>query len=207
MASCRGFELTDDIKTWKAALRKELLARRTAVSDTDRAAWNAAITRHLIDGFPQLAGLTTGIYWPYQGEFDPRLAMHHFRSLGAMSALPEVVNKGEPLQFRQWWPGVAMTTGVYDIPVPDGTGVVVPQALIMPPVGFDGAGFRLGYGGGFYDRTLASIAPRPLTIGVAYELSRVETIRPQAFDLAMDYVVTERGIFKTPFTTQAPSAT
>ena len=199
--------MTDDIKTWKAALRKELLARRTAVSDADRVAWNAAITQRLIDGFPQLAGLTVGIYWPYQGEFDPRFAMHHFRKLGAMSALPEVVNKGEPLRFRQWWPGVAMTTGVYDIPVPDGTGVVVPQALIMPPVGFDGAGFRLGYGGGFYDRTLASISPRPLTIGVAYELSRVETIRPQVFDLAMDYVVTERGIFKTPFTTQVPSAT
>jgi len=190
-------KVSDDIRAWKAALRKELLAKRLAVSDVDRMAWNAAITRHLIDGFPQLAGLTVGIYWPFQGEFDPRFALQHFRSLGTMAALPEVVKKGEPLQFRQWWPGVAMTTGAYDIPVPDGTAVVVPQALIMPPVGFDAAGFRLGYGGGFYDRTLAHINPPPLTIGVAYELSRVETIRPQEFDRAMDYVVTERGIFPT----------
>ncbi len=187
----------DDIKAWKACQRKELLARRMAVSDADRQAWNAAITRHLIDGFPQLAGMTIGIYWPYQGEFDPRHAVHHFRGLGATTALPEVVRKAEPLQFRAWWPGVAMGKGVYDIPVPADTGIVVPQALIMPPVGFDAAGYRLGYGGGFYDRTLASITPRPLTIGVAYELSRLPTIHPQDFDLAMDYVVTERGIFKT----------
>lgn len=193
----------EEIKAWKAALRKELLAKRVAIADAQRQAWNAAITQHLIDGFPQLAAMTIGIFWPYQGEFDPRFAIHHFRNLGAISALPEVVRKGEPLQFRAWWPGVAMTTGVYDIPVPDGTDLVIPQALIMPPVGFDGAGYRLGYGGGFYDRTLASINPRPLTIGVAYELSRVATIRPQAYDLTMDYVVTELGIFKT----QAPSAT
>jgi 5,10-methenyltetrahydrofolate synthetase len=192
-----------DIKAWKASLRKELLARRQAVTVADRRTWNAAITQHLTDGFPQLAGMTIGIYWPYQGEFDPRHAVRHFRDRGARAALPEVVRKAEPLQFRHWRPGVAMMRGVYDIPVPQGTEMVVPDALIMPPVGFDAAGYRLGYGGGFYDRTLASIAPRPLTIGVAFELSRVDTIHPQEFDLAMDYVVTERGIFKT----QTASAT
>lgn len=189
--------LVDDIKSWKAGLRKELLAKRQAVSEADRKRWNAAITQHLVDGFPQLGGLTIGIYWPYQGEFDPRHAMHHFRGQGATAALPEVVQKAAPLQFRSWWPGVAMGQGAYDIPVPQGTELVVPQALIMPPVGFDAQGFRLGYGGGFYDRTLASITPPPLSIGVAFELSRVDSIRPQAFDLAMDYVVTERGIFAT----------
>jgi 5,10-methenyltetrahydrofolate synthetase len=184
-----------DIKAWKANLRKELLARRQAVSVADRKAWNKAITQHLTDGFPQLADMTIGIYWPYQGEFDPRHAVRHFRDRGARTALPEVVRKAEPLRFRHWHPGVPMTKGVYDIPVPVGTDVVVPQVLIMPPVGFDAAGYRLGYGGGFYDRTLASISPRPLAIGVAYELSRLPTIHPQEFDLAMDYVVTERGIF------------
>jgi 5,10-methenyltetrahydrofolate synthetase len=187
----------DAIKAWKADQRKALLAMRLAVSDADRMAWNAAITRHLMDGFPQLAGLCIGLYWPYQGEFDPRHAVHYFRGLGATAALPVVVRKAEPLQFRAWWPGVAMGRGVYDIAVPEGTDAVLPQALIMPPVGFDAAGYRLGYGGGFYDRTLASMTPRPLTIGVAYELSRLPSIHPQDFDLAMDYVVTERGIFST----------
>ena len=187
----------DDIKTWKTALRKELLEQRQAVSDADRKTWNTAITRHLVEGFPQLASMAIGIYWPFQGEFDPRRAMRHFRERGATSALPEVVQKAAPLRFKRWWPGVAMTRGVYDIPVPQGTEVVQPQALLMPPVGFDAQGFRLGYGGGFYDRTLASITPRPLTVGVAFELSRVDSIHPQSFDMAMDYVVTERGIFKT----------
>jgi 5,10-methenyltetrahydrofolate synthetase len=187
----------EDIKAWKADLRKELLARRQAVSELDRQRWNAAITQHLLQGFPQLATMVIGIYWPYKGEFDPRHAVRHFRDRGATSALPEVVQKAAPLRFKHWRPGVAMARGVYDIPVPHGTEVVVPQALIMPPVGFDANGFRLGYGGGFYDRTLASATPRPVTIGVAYELSRVDSIRPQAFDLAMDYVVTERGIYPT----------
>jgi 5,10-methenyltetrahydrofolate synthetase len=185
----------EDIKAWKVSQRKALLAKRLAVSDAERSAWNAAITEYLLEGFPQLADMTIGIYWPFQGEFDPRHAVRHLRKRGARTALPEVVQKAAPLQFRHWQPGVSMTRGVYDIPVPHGTELVVPKVLIMPPVGFDAAGYRLGYGGGFYDRTLASATPRPLTIGVAYELSRLPTIHPQDFDLPMDYVVTERGIF------------
>lgn len=145
-----------------------------------------------------LNSMTIGMYWPYQGEFDPRFAIRHFRDRGARAALPEVVQRNEPLRFRQWWPGVSLTKGIYDIPVPDGTDIVAPQVFLMPPVGFDGKGYRLGYGGGFYDRTLAALAPRPLTIGLAFEISRVQTIHPQEFDIRMDYVVTELGVFKTP---------
>ncbi len=119
----------------------------------------------------------------------------HFRAEGGRSALPEVVQKATPLRFRQWWPGVPMAPGVYDIPVPQGTDVVTPDALLVPPVGFDAAGYRIGYGGGFYDRTLAAASPRPLTIGVAYEISRLPSIYPQAHDQPVDYLVTERGVF------------
>lgn len=187
---------SDEVKTWRAAMRKELIARRLAITPEQRKIWSDAINAHLLREFSALNTLSIGFYWPYQGEFDPRFAIHHFRQQGALTALPEVVQKNAPLQFRAWWPGVPMTTGVYDIPIPDGTDRVEPQALLIPPVGFDSLGYRIGYGGGFYDRTLAASAPRPLTIGVAFEISRVPTIYPQEFDIPMDYLVTENGVVK-----------
>lgn len=187
---------SDEVKTWRAAMRKELIARRLAITPEQRKIWSDAINAHLMREFSVLNTLSIGFYWPYQGEFDPRFAIHHFRQQGAMAALPEVVQKNAPLQFRAWWPGVPMTTGVYDIPIPDGTDRVEPQALLIPPVGFDSLGYRIGYGGGFYDRTLAASAPRPLTIGVAFEISRMPSIYPQEFDIPMDYLVTENGVVK-----------
>src|SRR6185436_2040899 len=96
--------------------------------------------------------------------------------------------------FRAWWPGAPMTAGVYDIPIPDGTAIVAPDAAIVPMNGFDAQGYRLGYGGGYFDRTLASMSPRPLAIGVSYEFARLATIYPQPHDVAMDFVVTEAGL-------------
>jgi hypothetical protein len=109
--------------------------------------------------------------------------------------LPEVVAKATPLQFRKWWPGAPMRPGVYDIPVPDGTEIVVPDIAIVPMNGFDASGYRLGYGGGFFDRTLAAFDPRPVAVGVSYETLRLDTIFPQAHDVAMDFVVTEKGVY------------
>jgi 5,10-methenyltetrahydrofolate synthetase len=183
-----------DLKAWRRTLRTELIARRAAVPAADHRAWSAAITASLIAGFPLLRGLRIGFYWPMQGEFDPRFAIRRFRDGGAVAALPVVVQKRAPLQFREWWPGVATGRGVFDLPVPEGTRVLWPQAVLMPPVGFDARGYRLGYGGGYFDRTLAAITPQPLKIGVAFELSRIDTIHPQDYDIAMDFVVTEAGI-------------
>ena len=87
-----------------------------------------------------------------------------------------------------------MTKGVFDLPVPDGTEVVRPEVLLIPPVGFDAQGYRLGYGGGYFDRTLAALSPQPLKIAVGFELSRIATIHPQPHDVPMDFVVTEAGI-------------
>ena len=184
----------DDIGPWRRARRQELLARRTAVALPARRAWDAVITRLLTESFPQLGQMTVGFYWPFKSEFDPRFAIHHWRERGATAALPLVVAKSAPLQFRQWWPGAPMATGVYDLPFPDGTTVVTPQALLIPPIGFDARGYRLGYGGGYFDRTLAAMTPQPLKIGVAYELSRMPTIHPQGHDVPMDFIVTEAGV-------------
>jgi 5-formyltetrahydrofolate cyclo-ligase len=87
-----------------------------------------------------------------------------------------------------------MKPAVLGIPVPDGTPVLVPDAVLIPPVGFSDQGWRLGYGGGYFDATLAALSPQPLKIGVAYELSRTPTIFPQPYDVPMDFVVTEAGI-------------
>lgn len=185
---------SSDLKQWRALQRAELLGRRIAVPEARRRLWTQAITRRLLDDFPMLRGMVVGCYWPFKGEFDPRHAAHELRGAGARIALPVVVQKNAPLQFREWWPGAPMTKGVWDIPIPDATELLEPQALLIPPVGFDAAGYRLGYGGGFYDRTLAAMQPRPLAIGVGYELSRMPTIRPQPYDIAMDFVVTETGV-------------
>ena len=186
--------MADSIKQWRKARREEILSRRVSVAAEERRAWNEAITEALLEGFPLLQRAVVGFYWPFKGEFDPRFAIHGWRGGGARAALPEVVRKGAPLQFREWWPGVGTSKGVFDLPVPVGTDIVTPQALLIPPIGFDLAGYRLGYGGGYFDRTLAALAPQPLKIGVAFELSRMPSIQPQPHDIPMDFIVTENGI-------------
>jgi len=188
--------IPEDITQWRKATRVQLLANRAAVPQAQHREWTAVMTQRLVAGFPLLRRMTVGFYWPYQGEFDPRFAIRQFRLGGAVAALPVVVRKRTPLQFREWWPGVATAKGVFDLPVPEGTQVVVPQALLMPPVGFDEQGYRLGYGAGYFDRTLAEMTPQPLKIGVAFELSRLATIYPQPHDIPLDFIVTEAGIYR-----------
>jgi 5,10-methenyltetrahydrofolate synthetase len=115
---------------------------------------------------------------------------------GVRSALPLVRGPGLPLEFRHWWPGVAMDKGVYDIPVPRDTEVLLPDVLLVPPVGIDAQGYRLGYGGGYFDRTLAAMARKPVCMATAFDLSRIDTLDPQAHDVRMDFVVSETGILQ-----------
>jgi 5,10-methenyltetrahydrofolate synthetase len=186
--------IPDNIRQWRKEQRSDLLARRTAVTRAQHRQWNEAITRLLLEGFPSLQRMTVGLYWPYRGEVDPRFAIRRLRGHGARAALPVVVQKDAPLQFREWWPGARMTKGALNLPVPDGTEVVRPDALLIPPVGFDSHGYRLGYGGGYFDRTLAAMEPQPLKIGMAFNLSRIPTIQPQSHDVPMDFILTETGI-------------
>ena len=195
-----------DLKQWRKTMRAELLQKRAAVDSDIHHQWNEKMTGLLVSGFPMLSRMTVSLYWPFQGEFDPRYAMRQFREGGAVAALPVVIEKRAPLQFREWWPGVATSKGVFDLPVPEGTRVVVPQASLIPPVGFDARGYRLGYGGGYFDRTLATITPQPLKIGVAFELSRLETIYPQPYDIPLDFIVTERCIYHNAPTGLEPVA-
>jgi 5,10-methenyltetrahydrofolate synthetase len=127
---------------------------------------------------------------------DVRFAIRALRAAGATAALPVVAGKGQPLAFREWHPGVAMRSGALGIPAPVDTPLVVPDAALVPLVAFDAQGFRLGYGGGFFDRTLAALARRPLAIGVGFEVQRLPTIHPQPHDIPMDFIVTEADVYR-----------
>jgi 5-formyltetrahydrofolate cyclo-ligase len=181
------------IRTWRREQRERLLALRTAAITADRRAWGATIEARLYAVLGERPGITLGVYWPFRAEFDARPLAERLIAAGFSAALPVVVEKKGPLEYRLWRPGDPLIDGVWDIPIPERRDVVVPQAVLAPLVGFDRQCYRLGYGGGYFDRTLAALAPRPMAIGVGFELSRLETIHPQDFDIPMDLVVTEAG--------------
>lgn len=183
-------------REWRKHRRTELMTRRESVSEAEHRCWSTAITRSLEQGFPSLQNSVVGFCWPHRGEYDPRPAMDYFGERGATLALPEIVNKHEALYFRKWWREAPMKIGAYDIPVPDNTDPVTVGAVITPMIGFDQQGFRLGYGGGYFDRTLVAIVPRPLAIGVAFEMLRLDSVHPQPHDIPMDFIVTEAGIYR-----------
>jgi len=187
----RGWEY---VKAWRKSQRAELIGRRESAAETERHTWNGRITQHLVSAFEMPGDTVVACCWPYRGEFDARFAVRTWRERGAIAALPEVVSNKSPLQFRKWWPGAPMKPGVYDIPVPNGTEIVTPDVAIVPMNAFDAQGFRLGYGGGFFDSTLAACGRRMIAIGVSYETLRLSTIYPQPHDIPMDFVVTEAGI-------------
>ncbi len=186
--------LTPELAGWRNAARARLIATRIAATPADHARWSALIEATLRVACPAGPGWVIGLCWPFQAEFDARPVAAGFRSQGARLALPAVVAKAQPLEFREWWPGATLVEGVYGLLVPEGTARLVPDILLVPPVGIGGEGDRLGYGGGFFDRTLAAIEPKPLTFAHAFELSRVPTTTPQPHDILMDFVITEAGV-------------
>ena len=182
------------LKAWRTQLRAQLIARRLAANIEDRTLWNSAIDAHIEALLADVAGKTIAYCWPYQAEYDARSLILRFLERGAEAALPVVVAPRQPMVFRQWTPEAKMLAGVYDIPIPVDSPEVVPDIALIALAGFDDAGYRLGYGAGFFDRTLAMIERRPMTVGVGFELARVPTIYPQWHDIPLDYVVTELGI-------------
>ena len=183
-----------EIAAWRKRARSELIAVRLAIPAAQRREFTATIARLLEGMFALQPRRVLAFCWPYRGEVDVRFAVRTLREQGASAALPEVAGKGSPLRFREWRPGVAMVEGPLGIPAPRDTAFVVPDAALVPLVGFDGQGYRLGYGGGYFDRTLAAPGRKPLAVGVGFEAARLPTIHPQPHDIAMDFIVTEAGI-------------
>lgn len=180
-----------DIEQWRRQRRVALRAQRRSVPAAQRRAWNDAIADRLAACFATLQIRIAGFYWPFDGEFDARRTMCIMEKCGVTVALPVVAQRHAPMEFRRWWPAAPMTRGVLGLPVPAGTERVVPEALLIPLLGFDVQGYRLGYGGGYFDRTLAALTPQPLKIGVGFEIASLETIHPQWHDVPMDFIVSE----------------
>jgi 5-formyltetrahydrofolate cyclo-ligase len=178
----------------RKAERRRLIAARLAMPDAVRATASARIEAALVSRFPPGSLAILAGYWPIQGEFDPLPYLRRVIEAGAQVALPVAARPVAPMTFRLWTPHSAMTPGLWDIPHPVDGAEVVPTALLIPLVGFDAAGHRLGNGGGYYDRTLAALEPRPLAIGVGFEISRVASISPLPHDQPMDAIVTEASI-------------
>lgn len=188
-----------EVAHWRTAERKRLRAERLALSAETRARAAQAIAGHLDhllkNRFGNPAGRVISGYWPIKAEPDLRFWMENLHQQGARMALPVVEVPASPLVFRAWSPGARMERGHWNIPVPAAEAErLVPEIALAPLVGWDGEGYRLGYGGGYFDRTLAALKPKPFVIGVGLQSSRIGTIFPQAHDIRLDAIVTEAGL-------------
>lgn len=186
----------EELKAWRRSERERLVGERQALDTQAVEARRRAIDAHLERGFPGLRSTILAFCWPIRNEYDARHLARTLREAGALTALPVVVAPKTPLVFREWHPGVELARGPLDIPYPVGSAELVPRVVLLPMNGWDAQGYRLGYGGGFFDRTLAALDQKPQVIGVSYEMARLATIHPQAWDIPVDYVVTERGVYR-----------
>ena len=179
-----------DVARWRKAERARLIALRCALPAEERARHTRAIGGQVEDLLSARSDDILSVYWPIRAEPDLRSWMQEACLRGLRIALPVATELGRPLTFREWHPGSRMARGLWRIPYPAEGPEVLPTVVLAPLVGFDAACYRLGYGGGFFDRTLAAAAPKPLAIGVGYPQLRIPTIFPQGYDIPMDWIVT-----------------
>ena len=169
------------------ARRKDAFARRTA---HDTGALEKALAPH--------AGKALSGYMPMRTEIDciPAMAAHFGN--GGRVGVPVILGAGQPLKFREWTPTTPMVEGEFGALIPESGDWLLPEVLVVPLLGFDRRGFRLGYGGGFYDRTLELLrAMGPVkAIGFAFAAQELDRVPPEATDQPLDLIVTERGIVR-----------
>ncbi|MDA8252410.1 MAG: 5-formyltetrahydrofolate cyclo-ligase [Rhodospirillales bacterium] len=195
-----------EIMAWRKSERRRLIEERVAIDAGERRHRTNAIEAHLSQFIGVLAGRSVSAYWPFRGEPDLRHWMESLAERGGSCALPVVIRKNAPLVFRAWHKGSKLAAGVWNIPVPAEGAEVVPDIVVAPLVGFDRACYRLGYGGGFYDRTLAALSPRPMIIGVGYAQAAITNINPLPHDIPMDVIVTEHDVIVRSRPPDGPSA-
>lgn len=188
-------EQARDVARWRKAQRKQALAARAALTVAERQALAERLEQHLdalLDEImPEVAGRVIAGYWPIKSEPDLRNWLIRLQDRGATTAMPVVAVQKAPLVFKPWKQGDPIRRGYWNIPEPATDELVVPDLALAPFLGWDGEGYRLGYGGGYYDRTLAQI--HPVTVGIGLHDARLSTIFPQPHDIALTHIVTEEG--------------
>ncbi|MBL8420260.1 MAG: 5-formyltetrahydrofolate cyclo-ligase [Dechloromonas sp.] len=184
----------EDITGWRPALRREMAARRKALTGGEHATLSGRIVAHALAALAQPT--IAAFCWPIRNEPDVRALLTRWAEDGVRAALPVVVAENTPLRFREWTPDGPLKADRYGIPTPIAGDWLTPDLILLPLNGFDGAGYRLGYGGGYFDRTLAALVPRPLAVGVGFEINRIDSIQPEPHDQRLDWIITEDGAFR-----------
>ena len=190
MTTPPAFEPTRD----KATLRKQLQAERLAMPDRhQRAMYLQEVLRVWLVARQERS---IGAYWAIKGEFDALPALYRWSEAeaGRRIGLPVIDRETKQLHFHVWYPGCPMEEDAFGIPKPKGTEAFAPELLLVPCVGFGPRGTRLGYGGGFYDRTLAALVPRPPTVGVGYGHGYIPWLEREPHDVPLDAILTEDGV-------------
>jgi 5-formyltetrahydrofolate cyclo-ligase len=178
----------------KKLLRRQLQAERQSLIDRhQRSVHLQEVLRVWLVGRDES---TIGGYWAIKGEFDALPALYRWseaddkRRIG----LPVMNRDTKQLRFHVWYPGCPMEEDAYGIPKPKDTELIVPTLLFVPCVGYGPGGYRLGYGGGFYDRTLAALEPRPFTVGVGFTNGFIFDFEPEPHDQPLDAILNDNGV-------------
>lgn len=178
----------------KKTLRRQLQAERQSLVDRhERAVQLQQVLRVWLATRPEMA---IGAYWPIKGEFDALPALFRWSEVDEKRriGLPVVNRDTKQLRFHLWYPGCPMEEDAYGIPKPKDTPAFEPTLLLVPCVGYGPRGVRLGYGGGFYDRTLAALSPRPFTVGLGYSHGFVPWLKAEPHDVPLDAILNEDGV-------------
>ncbi len=180
------------VASWRRQQRTTLLALRQTMPPNARHRFAEIIGAKLDAVVATRRSSVIGLFWPIKQEINLLpWAKELLRRQTVVLCLPVVVKPKAPLEYWRWNQGDQLARGIWNIPIPERRDVVSPDLMLAPLVGFDRANYRLGYGGGYFDRTLAALKQRPMVIGVGYDFSAVETIFPQSHDVPMDAVLTE----------------
>lgn len=186
-------ETARDVSRFRQAERARLLDLRRGLSVAERKWQEAGIAEALLKVVQPDLETVLALYWPIRGEPDLRGFADDVRQAGGRVALPVVIAQNAPLEFRIWEKDAEMERGIWNIPVPRKGDVLTPDVVISPVVGIDDEGYRLGNGGGYYDRTLAAMDTMPKLIGVGHDFARIRTIYPMPWDIPMQIAILGDG--------------